>query len=231
MVVFKFQSVLNSQVVFRHVFPAVFFPRLFFPLVILTIVIFCVDEKIVLAESSVMATSLQVPAGVATAGSFGSFISQFDDMSLVPTEKEEQCNFQVELGSLQLQDGSGTKYYPDTQRYRKTVVYFWSIYCRSCVETLTDFRKLKDDFAANGIDFITVHLFEPSIERVLIRLAEENLSFPVFFIPQPIRELLSVRTLPTSLVFDSADSSLSARFDGMSGSDGLRLELFGKLSK
>lgn len=130
----------------------------------------------------------------------------------------------VELGSLELTSLGGRELEAENLSEKKVVLYFWSIYCRSCVDTLAELEAQRSEFEQENIELLSMHLFESRSEVVSEFLGKLGLTLETFLVPKAVRDLFSVKVLPTSLVFDN-DGKLLARFDGMADSEGLRLSI------
>lgn len=139
-------------------------------------------------------------------------------------EEQKLSPLEVQLGSLELTSLDGNEFEAGRASEKKVVLYFWSIYCRSCVDTLSELEAAKDAFKQADVEVLTLHLFEDRSEVVSAFLERIGFTLQTFLVPKAVRDLFSVKVLPTSLVFDD-DGNLLARFDGMADSDGLRLSV------
>jgi len=148
------------------------------------------------------------------------------------TEREEAAvepMFELELASLELTDLEGRKLDGSQGREeKKTVVFFWSMYCRGCLPMVQKLQTLEAEFSKKNVNLVTVHMFENDVSKILNTLSSLGLKLPILLVSKEVRDLFSIRLLPTSLVFD-ARNKLTARFDGMVDSEGLRLNLLGKI--
>ncbi|MCB0344038.1 MAG: TlpA family protein disulfide reductase [Bdellovibrionales bacterium] len=142
----------------------------------------------------------------------------------------EENPIDVELGSLELTSLNGRELESSQLSEKKVVLYFWSIYCRSCVNTLAELEAQKAAFEQENIELLSLHLFESRSEVVAEFLQKLGLTLETFLVPKTIRDLFSVKVLPTSIVFDQ-DGKMLARFDGMADSEGLRLSIMQRVHK
>ncbi|MCB0360907.1 MAG: TlpA family protein disulfide reductase [Bdellovibrionales bacterium] len=147
-----------------------------------------------------------------------------------PVEPQTPRGLEVQLGSLEFTDLSGSPWTPTEPSPRQVVLYFWSLHCHGCVDTLRELQRLRAEFAARNVDFLSVHLFEPNPARVRSFLEMVGLNLETVLGSSGIREALDIRVLPTSLIFD-AEGKLASRIDGMDGSDTLEISVFGRLER
>lgn len=84
---------------------------------------------------------------------------------------------------------------------------------------------MREELAADNIELFTVHLFEPSKEKLLPMLAKLEFNLPIVMAPKSVRDLFSIRILPTSLIFDE-EHRLVGRLKGEMDEEGLRFRLF-----
>lgn len=110
-------------------------------------------------------------------------------------------------------------------RNKKVVLYFWSIYCSSCMEHLREFDAWRDKFISHDVAFVSVHLFESDGKKVAAKVASLGVNLTVLLCPTWVRDLLGIRELPTALLFDSSGIFVG-RLDGISSSEQLGAELF-----
>lgn len=143
--------------------------------------------------------------------------------------KEEKF-VELQLGSLELQGLGGQSLEAKGYKQKKVVLYFWSVYCHACVDTMQELQQIRDDLSKKDVELLTVHLFEPDSEKIAQTVRNLGITLPIVLAPKAIRDLFSVKVLPTSLIFD-ADHKLVARFEGDLDREGLRLSLFGKVSQ
>ena len=143
-----------------------------------------------------------------------------------PAAPEPKPSFELQSGLLEMNDLTGAPLMSAKPGSKRTVLYFWSVYCRSCVPGVRKLEEMREAFASNDIELMTVHLFETDINKFFARFARLGLSVPVFLAPDAVRDLFSIRLLPTTLVFDG-NRRLISRVDGKLDSEGLRLELMG----
>ena len=132
--------------------------------------------------------------------------------------------FQVELGSLSYADKEGVSLNQEDYKSKKVLVYFWSIYCRGCIQPMKELETVQSALKDSGIEVITVHLFESDKARLINRLAQMSLGLPVLFGANEIRDLFAVKVLPTALAFDDKHRII-ARFDGGFDANGVSLKL------
>ncbi len=95
---------------------------------------------------------------------------------------------------------------------------------------MQDFDSWRQQLAEQNITLLGVHLFESSQEKIIESVSRLGVTLPVLLAPKWVRDLLSIRVLPTSLVFDPS-GKLTARFDGMEDTEGLRLSLFNEVTE
>lgn len=126
---------------------------------------------------------------------------------------ESEQTFAMQLGSLQYLDETSSPLNTEQFASKRVVVYFWSIYCRGCIAPARELQQMREALRESDIEVVTVHLFESDRARIISRLAQLSLGLPVLFGPNEIRDLFSVKVLPTTLVFDDSHRMV-ARFDG-----------------
>jgi len=140
--------------------------------------------------------------------------------------------FEVELGKLKLLGDKGpiTTRVTDKAKGKKVVLYFWSIYCRDCVDKIQELQKLKAEFSKQNTMLIPIHLFESNEETLSSTLAKLGVSLPVYLAPESIRQLFSINLLPSALVLDES-KEMVARFDGELNEERLEVKLMDTISE
>ncbi len=188
---------------------------------------FLMVSTVLLATSHVAAETASIGAPVSS-----SFNNILRDIIYPPENTvkiESVMPLEVQLGSVEFTNLQGNQVTKDDLGEKKVVLYFWSVYCHGCIDGLRELEDLRDEFARANTELMTVHLFEPKTERLVGLLDKMGLSLSTFLVPQSIRDIWSIRLLPTTLVFDSSHK-LTKRFDG-ENSDDFRFELLGMLTK
>lgn len=139
---------------------------------------------------------------------------------------------EVELGKLELLGEKGpitTKATDDTEG-KKVVLYFWSIYCRDCVDQIKEIQTLKEELSKQNAKLIPIHLFESKEDKVASALTKLGISLPMYLAPESIRNLFSVNLLPAALILDESKEVI-ARFDGEFDEEGIKLELMSTVTE
>lgn len=171
------------------------------------------------ASSSVTASAIPAALPVFPKSSEPDGLEILDEVAKV--------NPNLRLSELALKDIQGVDFSADSLADKRVVVYFWSIYCRSCVPTVKELQKLKAEFSRRNVELLTVHLFGPSDDKLNDAVANLGLTLPVLRGTKAAQDQFSIRTLPTSLVFGK-DHRLIRRLDGMSSTRQLRQALFSR---
>ena len=133
--------------------------------------------------------------------------------TLPETALGSEQSFAMQLGSLRYLDETGSPLNTEQFASKRVVVYFWSIYCRGCIAPARELQQMREALRESDIEVVSVHLFESDRARIISRLAQLSLGLPVLFGPNEIRDLFSVKVLPTTIVFDDTHRMV-ARFDG-----------------
>jgi thiol-disulfide isomerase/thioredoxin len=175
-------------------------------------------------------SSVDLGAGILSVGATISSAldsSAFGGAIQAPEQQEErEIGIDLQFAALELRNLKGEELREFPTRGKKLVLYFWSIYCHSCVDAIKDLEAIRSDLGDKNVELLTVHLFEPSTDKLLARVQQLGISVPVLIAPKEIRDRFSIRLLPTSLVFDG-ESKLIARFEGELDEAGLRDSLMG----
>ena len=149
---------------------------------------------------------------------------------MTPKEEEEKPAIEVELGQLSLEGVNGESFSASAHKKKRVALYFWSVYCRGCVGAMEQLESMREDLAANNTELFTVHLFEPRKDKLTSLLTDLGLRLPIVMAPKRVRDLFSIRILPTTLVFDE-EHRLITRIEGEVDEEGLRLRLFHKVEE
>lgn len=153
------------------------------------------------------------------------------ESALAPKESEEKKPaVEVELGHLSLEGVNGQDFSATDHKKKRVALYFWSVYCRGCVGAIDQLESMREDLAKNNTELYTVHLFEPRKDKLTSLLTKLGVSLPIVMAPKQVRDLFSIRILPTTLVFDE-DHRLVTRIEGEVDEEGLRLRLFRKVEE
>ena len=195
------------------------FSSIFFILALISFTAFAGLEQAIADE-----TSLAAPAVSSLRSSV--------EMAFSSSQKPEQAptpSVELELGKLSLENVDGESFNAERYNSKKVVLYFWSIYCRGCIGPVKELELLRDELAKKNVELLTIHLFEPDKATVAARLAKLGFSLPIMLAPKKVRDLFSVRVLPTSLIFDEKHK-LVGRLEGEFEKEGLRVSLFKKVS-
>jgi hypothetical protein len=167
----------------------------------------------VFAESSV---TVAAPLSASTADSVLSIFNGLKDATpLIPESSipVDSSTFAAVFSNISYADQDGKDFEISNLSNKKVLVYVWSIYCRSCVESLRSLQSRREELSKQGIELITVHLFETDRTRLNARLAQLQLGVPILFGTTEIRDALSVTVLPTALLYDEERAPI-ARFEG-----------------
>lgn len=182
--------------------------------------LFCINT--VFAEPP---STVNAPITSSLKSAIQSIFTNQTSVETVPVETvKDDSLFRVELGSLEYLDSNESPLNTEALKSKKVLVYFWSIYCHGCIAPMKELEELRAALKESGIEVITVHLFESDKVRLMNRLAQLSLGLPVLFGPNEIRDLFSVRVLPTAVAFDDKHRMI-ARFDGNFSADGISLKL------
>jgi thiol-disulfide isomerase/thioredoxin len=130
----------------------------------------------------------------------------------------------VDFDALALRDLKGIPLEATDYKNKKVVVFFWSIYCASCVDSLKELAELEHELAGQNTKLLAIHLFEPETRKINRAVAKLGLSLPVMQGAQEIRDLYAVRMLPTSFVIDE-NGKLITRFEGKIDLQALRTSI------
>jgi thiol-disulfide isomerase/thioredoxin len=79
---------------------------------------------------------------------------------------------------LVLKDLEGREVRLDAYRGRTVIVNFWATWCAPCVEEMPSLGRLRERFAAQGLEVIGVN-FQENAQRIRPFLARYGLDFPV----------------------------------------------------
>lgn len=154
----------------------------------------------------------------------------FDSIMAPEQPVAEKPAVEIELGHLSLEGVNGENFSAAEHKKKRVALYFWSVYCRGCVGAMDQIEAMREDLAANNTELFTVHLFEPKKDRLMDLLTKLSVSLPILMAPKQVRDLFSIRILPTTLVFDE-EHRLVTRIEGEVDDEGLRLKLFHKVEE
>jgi thiol-disulfide isomerase/thioredoxin len=146
-----------------------------------------------------------------------------------PDKTQSKPVLELELGSLALKDLDGDELKSTDIADKKVMLFFWSLHCRGCVSMLKEMQSMQEELEDSNVEVLTIHLFEPKQQTISDFVEKLGLNLPILLAPKSVRELFSVRLLPTSLVFDK-NRRLVARFDGELSKDELKLTLTGRVN-
>jgi len=142
----------------------------------------------------------------------------------------EQVTDEISFGNFKLRDLQGAELANTELRRKKVVLYFWSIYCRGCVSALAELDALRKDLAEEDVELLTIHMFEADVAIISEKVRGLGLDLPILLAPDTTLKSLSIRLLPTSLVFDE-EHKLVSRIEGVSDKESLRLNIVAKLNE
>jgi peroxiredoxin len=77
---------------------------------------------------------------------------------------------------LTLKDLDGREVRLDAYRGRTVIVNFWATWCAPCVEEMPSLRRLRDKYAAQGLEVLAVN-FQENAQRIRPFLDRYNLDF------------------------------------------------------
>jgi thiol-disulfide isomerase/thioredoxin len=130
----------------------------------------------------------------------------------------------MDFDAVALRDLKGIPLEAEDYKNRKVVVYFWSIYCASCVDSLKELAGLEKELASQNTKLLTIHLFEPETRKINRAIAKLGLSLPIMQGAQEIRDFYAVRMLPTFFVVDE-NGKLVRRVEGKMDLQALRTSI------
>ena len=101
---------------------------------------------------------------------------------------------------LVLKDLDGREVRLDAYRGRIVIVNFWATWCAPCVEEMPSLMRLRERFAAQGLEVIGVN-YQENAQRIRPFLARHGLDFPVVRDHDGrARSLWGVTVFPSSFV-------------------------------
>ena len=124
------------------------------------------------------------------------------------------------LGNFRLEDAFGNAISLSTFDNKKVVLYFWSMHCRTCVDTLRRLTEEREQFSKNDVVVLAVHLFEANKEEVVVFNQTNQFPLPLYFAPNEIRAAYQIHQVPEFFLFDE-EHRLKARKSGDTKSAGL----------
>jgi protein-disulfide isomerase len=170
--------------------------------VLFLLVIFCLSTQ-------ALAEDLKVDSSTASDA-----VVEFDNPSNPQTEQlknSEEYNFDAFV----LRDIRGNELVQSDLNGKDVVLFFWSIYCSSCMDLIKEQERTRALLATKNIQFVSVHLFEDDpqlIEKALLAVGATGKVYTV--IDKTVQEKLSIQIIP-SLLFFNKKQQLSVRFDGI----------------
>lgn len=99
-------------------------------------------------------------------------------------------------------DGGGQRL--SQSGHKVLLVNFWATWCEACIEEMPSLVKLRERFAAQGLEIYGVNLDENPEKAIAATAAEFGIRFPNFTDPEgALGDLFDVHAIPLTLVIDS----------------------------
>lgn len=137
------------------------------------------------------------------------------------SNKYQVCEAGVPKGELIPSfSGETSKGHPlslDALRGKKTLVIFWALWCKPCVEEIPRMVKLYEEYKDKGINFVSINVDGLGKKNEVLEFIEkQKILFDVILSsPQETSKKLFMKSYPTNWLV-GADGKLIRSFNGMS---------------
>jgi len=111
--------------------------------------------------------------------------------------------YSTEPSSLHLQNLTGQKTGLQDYPAKITILNFWAVWCKPCVQEFPELNQIYNKFRNNGVIVLGISM-SPSKEQILKFTGKHKVDFPILIdVREELSNKYSVSNLPTTILLDN----------------------------